>query len=154
MMMIQFWTKYTHIRIFFHGLLNMLLTKKWPWRPFVDFIQLNTTSHSSKKTKAENDQNLKIQKLYIVLTEVASTNINSNTANQYIIKQKKNHNSNFWVFFNIHLSVMLILCGLKMGLEMLLVGLLISITTSEIHQGTACNRKKGVVALLNIFGSI
>ena len=90
-----------------------------------------------------------------MLTEVASTSINSNTANQYFIKQKKNHRSNFWVFFNIvHLSVMLILCGLKMGLEMLLVGLLISITTSEIHQGTACNRKKGVVALLDIFGSI
>ena len=53
------------------------------------FCRLYTTSHSSKKTKAENDQNLKIQKLYIVLTEVASTNINSNTANQYIIKQKK-----------------------------------------------------------------
>ena len=123
------------------------------------FCRLYTTSHSSKKTKAENDQNLKknvsrIVKI-VVLTEVASTKINSNNANQYFIKQnKKNHSSNFWVFFNIHLLVMLILCGLKMGLEMLLVGLLISITTSEIHQGTACNRKKRSVALLNIFGSI
>ena len=86
MMMIQFWTKYTHIRIFFHGLLNKSLTKKMA---LTAFCRLYTTSHSSKKTKAENDQNLKIQKLYIVLTEVASTNINSNTANQYILLNKK-----------------------------------------------------------------
>ena len=81
MMMIQFWTKYTHIRIFFSRSLEYVAHKKMA---LTAFCRLYTTSHSSKKTKAENDQNLKIQKLYIVLTEVASTNINSNTVNQYI----------------------------------------------------------------------
>ena len=123
------------------------------------FCRLYTTSHSSNKTKVENDQNLKkiVGRIVKIVHSAYWSSVHQHQFKYCWSKpisfslNKKIHRSNFWVFFNIHLSVMLILCGLKMGLEMLLVGLLISITTSEIHQGTACNRKKGVVALLDIY---